>query len=193
MRSSGRCDLRHHKMELSELTCRALQPQDDIAALTALLHRAYKPLLDMGLRFWASHQSVDDTRQRIVGARCLVACQNGAIVGTILYYTPAIAGGSPWYDKPSVARFGQFAVDPERQGCGVGARLLAEVERQAQADGARELALDTSEKASHLVHYYRSKGYRFIEFVQWDIVNYRSVILSKLLAPARHTGGMSSS
>ena len=29
---------------------------------------------------------------------------------------------------------------------------------------------------------YTKRGYRFIEYSQWDIVNYRSVILSKRLS-----------
>jgi len=44
-----------------------------------------------------------------------------------------------------------------------------------------ELALNTSELATGLISMYMKKGYRFIEYVQWDDVNYQSVILSKAL------------
>ena len=47
--------------------------------------------------------------------------------------------------------------------------------------GASEIALDTSENAHHLLSYYENRGYRFVEYVQWDEVNYRSKTLSKRL------------
>ena len=50
----------------------------------------------------------------------------------------------------------------------MGAALLSEVERVAQAEGVRELALDTSEHATHLIAYYTKKGYRFVEHVRWS-------------------------
>jgi len=59
--------------------------------------------------------------------------------------------------------------------------LLSEVENRVRKAGAKELALDTSERAENLIEYYERKGFRFVEFVQWDRVNYRSVIMSKLL------------
>ncbi|MBW1796697.1 MAG: GNAT family N-acetyltransferase, partial [Deltaproteobacteria bacterium] len=46
-------------------------------------------------------------------------------------------------------------------------------------DGASELALDTAEQATHLINWYERLGYRFIEYVDWDVTNYRSVIMSK--------------
>jgi hypothetical protein len=58
------------------------------------------------------------------------------------------------------------------------------VEARARERGAVAIALDTSERAEHLIRWYESRGYSFVEYVQWDleIVNYRSVILSKPLA-----------
>jgi len=44
-----------------------------------------------------------------------------------------------------------------------------------------ELALDTAEGASHLIKYYSDKGYRFIEYINWEITNYRNVVLSEKL------------
>lgn len=43
------------------------------------------------------------------------------------------------------------------------------------------LALDTSEHAAHLITFYQSKGYAFVEHVQWPDVNYRSMIFAKTL------------
>jgi DNA-binding winged helix-turn-helix (wHTH) protein len=46
------------------------------------------------------------------------------------------------------------------------------------------MALDTSEHADHLISIYKNRGYRFVEHVRWESVNYRSVVLSKVLARA---------
>ena len=83
---------------------------------------------------------------------------------------------------------GQFAVEPSLQGAGVGSTLLGFVEALASVKGVRELALDTSEHAQHLIRYYASRGYRFVEFARWEEVNYRSVILAKTLADAEGAG-----
>lgn len=46
---------------------------------------------------------------------------------------------------------------------------------------AAMLALDTSEHAAHLIALYQSKGYAFVEHIQWRDVNYRSMIFAKRL------------
>ena len=43
---------------------RPLRPDDDMEALTGLIHRAYGALAARGLRYWATHQSVEDTIER---------------------------------------------------------------------------------------------------------------------------------
>lgn len=111
----------------------------------------------------------------------MVGLLDDRIVATITYYPTTNSGGTPWYERDDVAHFGQFAVEPELQGRGIGDLLMTTVERMAREDGAAELALDTAEGAIHLIDYYGRRGYRFIEFVQWNVTNYRSVILSKSL------------
>lgn len=44
------------------IVIRPLDPADSIAELTALLHRAYAPLLAQGLRYVATHQDETTTR-----------------------------------------------------------------------------------------------------------------------------------
>jgi GNAT superfamily N-acetyltransferase len=162
---------------------RPLEPSDSIAELTALLHRAYASLAEQGFRFWATQQSENDTRKRISDGHCYVAVMQGKIVGTITLRRRERTKGSPWYDRPDVASFGQFAVEPEFQRRGIGLALLNQVERRAREEGVVELALDTAEGASALIEMYSKLGYRFIEHVDWrPDTNYRSVILSKRLA-----------
>jgi hypothetical protein len=59
--------------------------------------------------------------------------------------------------------------------------LLEEAETWAREQGFAELAVDTAEQATHLIDYYKRRGYCFIETVQWPGKTYRSVVLSKEL------------
>jgi GNAT superfamily N-acetyltransferase len=161
---------------------RPLAETDSLEELTELLHLGYKRLADMGLRFVATYQDVETTRKRVGEGACWVAASGGRLVGTITLYDTTRASGCAWYERPEVACFGQFTVHPDMQGSGVGSAMMELVERLAREGGATELALDTAEPAEHLIRYYKNRGYRFIEYVQWDVTNYRSVILSKTLA-----------
>jgi GNAT superfamily N-acetyltransferase len=167
--------------EDTPIIIRPIEESDSIAELTDLLHRAYKRLADMGLRFYATHQTEEQTRERLEGSECFVGVADGRIVATIAYYNPARARGCTWYNRPDVAYFGQFAVDPSLQRRGIGERLMEIVEDRARRDGATELALDTAEPAKHLIAYYTARGFRLVDRTQWDMANYRSVIMSKAL------------
>jgi GNAT superfamily N-acetyltransferase len=135
----------------------------------------------MGFRYWATHQDESVTLKRLLEGHSLVVCAADRIVGTIAIYGPDQTHGWPWYDRPDVSKFGQFAVDPALQGHGIGSKLVGLAETLVSGMGARELALDTAEGATHLVALYTRLGYRFIEYAQWGMANYRSVILSKTL------------
>jgi ribosomal protein S18 acetylase RimI-like enzyme len=89
--------------------------------------------------------------------------------------------------RPDVALIGQLAVEPVYQGRGIATRLIRRAETRAEDDGAAELALDTAEPAQHLIDWYARLGFRFIEYAQWDVTNYRSVVMSKPL-PTRNIG-----
>jgi GNAT superfamily N-acetyltransferase len=167
-------------MTTATVTIRKWCESDSIAHLTDLLHRAYKPLADMGLHFVATHQSENTTRGRIRHG-CFVAELDGQVIGTIAYHPPGTNYGCIWYDRNDIAYFGQFAVEPALQRTGIGSQLIKHVEDFARLDGATELGFDTSEHATHLIEYYRKRGYRFVQHVTWDEVNYRSAVMSKRL------------
>ncbi|MCB8749076.1 GNAT family N-acetyltransferase [Rhodoferax sp. U2-2l] len=163
------------------ITIRLLKASDPISNLTVLLHRAYARLAQQGLRYMATHQTDEVTRERVEQGECFVAVADEALCGTILFKEVGRTGGCHWYDRDDVACFGQFAVEPKLQANGLGRRLIALAEARAAATGAREIALDTAESATHLVSWYMRLGYRFIEHAQWTHTNYRSVIMSKTL------------
>lgn len=164
-----------------KIVVRPLHSDDDMDALTDLLHRAYAALAVRGWHFVASYQSADVTIARCAKGDTFVAELDGRVIGTITLATTANTGGSPWLDRDDVASFGQFAVDPELQNLGIGNMLMQTVEERARTLALPELALDTCEYAEHLIRYYSARGYRFIEHVKWPEVNYRSVVMSKRL------------
>ena len=103
------------------------------------------------------------------------------IVGTITLKDAAHTRGSPLYNRPDVAAFGQYAVRPSHQKRGIGSTLLNLVEQRAKDKRVKTLGLDTAESAAHLIALYQANGYEIVEYVQWPNVNYRSVILAKPL------------
>ena len=155
--------------------------EDDIEALTNLLHRAYLPLAEQGFRYLATHQSPEVTRKRLEKGQGFIAWDRKTPVATITYYGPEVPEEGNWYQQPGVGVAGQFGVHPDFQSRGLGSFLLATVEQVAREQGVAELALDTSEGAAHLLAFYEQRGYRFLEYADWDVTNYQSVVLSKTL------------
>jgi GNAT superfamily N-acetyltransferase len=161
---------------------REWKPSDSLGELTHMLHAAYAELAAMGFNYTAVDQTEDVTRQRIEHGTCFVAESAGRLLGTVTYKPPGINSACAHYKAPFVATIGQFAVLPPFQGHGLGSKLLAAAEDLARNEGAAELALDTAEGAAHLMEWYQKRGYRFIEYAQWEGKTYRSVILSKSMS-----------
>lgn len=166
---------------------RPFHEDDAIPPITRLLHAAYAPLAAMDLRYTATHQNDGVTRSRLLRGLPWVAELDGEIVATVtLYPDPGPTSGCAWYDTAGVFSFGQFAVRPDLQGKGLGGKLIALMENEAVARGAKELALDTAEGASHLIRWYEKLGFRFIGYMDWSSTNYRSVVMSKTLSTTSH-------
>ncbi|GLO68082.1 GNAT family N-acetyltransferase [Oceanobacillus kimchii] len=155
--------------------------EDNIDELTYVLNSAYKQLDEMGFRYLATHQDSSITRKRILGAHCLVGLKNDEIISTITYSKPGNKKGSTWYETEGVGAVEQFGVLPSYQSIGLGAKMLSIIESMVKDEGVDELALDTAEGASHLRSFYTKRGYRMIEYVDWGVTNYRSVVMSKKL------------
>lgn len=154
---------------------------DDISALTSLLHLAYKPLLDSGMEYVAGRQDDATTTRRIGGGRLCWVIDQPCLLATATLSPPHLVHGCAWYDRDDVASVGQFAVHPEWQGRGLGALLMSQAEQAARALAAAEVAVDTSEHAHHLINWYERLGYRFVGHADWNVTNYRSVVLSKTI------------
>lgn len=163
------------------MTIRAYDSSDSISEITRLLHRAYAPLLNEGMRYVASYQDDEVTMDRLVSGCGFVAHLNDELVGTIAVYNSDPTSPCTWYREESVWHFGQFAIEPKHQGKGFGKLLMKHVEVYCKEHGATELALDTSVNAHRLINLYQKFGYRIVGTVNWDVTNYLSVVLSKTL------------
>lgn len=163
------------------IVIRDWQSTDNVAALTDLLHQAYGQLARAGFRYLATHQDEAMTRQRLQSGHPFVAILDERIVGTVTLYPPQADSPCVLYRQPGVFSFGQFGVRPDLQRGGIGRRLVAHLEAKARELGSTCLALDTAEGATHLVQWYERLGFRFVQHVQWDVTNYRSVVMSKSL------------
>ena len=156
--------------------------QDDVSQITEMLHRAYKTLKDMNLHFNATHQPPERTLYRLESGSSFVAVSGGHVVGTITVCPPTQkVPVETFLDRADVAHFEQFGVEPQCQAQGVGRKLLELAEEEARQMGASYIALDTAEPATHLIEMYESWGYRIVDVVDWDNVNYLSVIMAKKL------------
>lgn len=165
----------------SGLIVREVGPSDSIGELTRLLHRAYAPLARRGLRYLATHQDEDTTRRRIAGGYCIVAVLDSRLVGTVTLQPKEAPGPCAWYMRAGVAWCEQLAVEPSLHNRGIGTLLMELVEERALHTGAEEVALDTAEQAGVLIAWYQRLGYRLVGTADWEITNYRSVVLSKRL------------
>ncbi len=165
-----------------EVLIRMYEPLDSVSEISKLLHTSYKRLADMGFKYLATHQDDSETERRLKNGIAYVGTSHKKIIATItLYYNKSVLHNADWYKRKGVAHFGQFGILPEYQNKGLGKFMMEIVESKAKELGAVEIALDTAEGAVHLIKYYEKRGYRFVEYVNWKVTNYRSVIMSKKL------------
>jgi GNAT superfamily N-acetyltransferase len=162
-----------------KLEIRAYQELDSLSELTALLHRAYRVLLEMGFNYTATDQDEATTKRRLENGYGFVTRLEDQLIGTITLVSPKPQSSTAFYREHWF--FTQFAVEPVQQGTGVGGQMLEFIEREARARGATQLGLDTSEGAHHLIAYYKKRGYEVMDTVQWDGKTYRSVVMGKSL------------
>lgn len=152
-----------------------------VEPLTELLHEAYAPLAAQGMKYLATHQPPSTTLERLLDGESFLLFLEVDLIGTVTLNTDLASSPCEYYRKPGVVTFGQFAIHPAFQGRGFGAKIMDMLEARAKEIGATEMALDTSEHAHHLIKMYEKRGYRIVSHTQWDVTNYRSVIMSKVL------------
>ncbi|MDP2807511.1 MAG: GNAT family N-acetyltransferase [bacterium] len=129
--------------------------------------------------YLASRQSDLITQDRLTQGASFIAVKDTAIVGTITVYEPYQSSEVPLYRQKGVCHFGQYAVDPDLQGSGLGKRLYQTIEDHCKANNVKTLALDTAETDFELIALYQRWGFKVMDRVKWDVTNYHSVIMAK--------------
>jgi predicted N-acetyltransferase YhbS len=169
----------------SDLIIRRLEPQDDLSALTDLIHAAYAPHAAQGLRYWGTHQTVEDTAKRVQSGRAWVMLSGKQYVGTATLRPPQPDSPVALYRHPGVHSLAQFCICHSKKGAGLGRALHAHVLAAAQELGAQGIALDTARPAVALIRLYESWGYQVVGRCDWrPHTNYESVVMYKSLEVA---------
>ncbi len=158
---------------------RPYEATDSVEEITKLVNRAYAELAAMGFQYVGTWQTPEITLERIEGGICFLAVDGPTIIGTITVYEPNASDPCPVYRDASTFSFGQFGVDPDRRGEGVGRQLYLAAEEFALIRGARVVACDTAEGAIHLIALYRRWGFEIVGRQDWSSTNYVSVVMAK--------------
>lgn len=137
--------------------------------ITDLLHQAFAEHKAKGLHYSACDQSVDVTRKRAENGICLVALQDGELVGTGLVNFVQRHG-------TTIGCLSQLGILPEVKGHGIGTKLkIARIEicRQKKVDA---IYCDTSEKAKSVIRFNMQKGWQKVGLISSVNTNYYSVV-----------------
>ncbi|MBS1705662.1 MAG: GNAT family N-acetyltransferase [Armatimonadetes bacterium] len=158
----------------------------DLCELTKLLHRAYKRSKDAGLRYNATHQSVETTERRLMGGDSyIVRLQDGTVIGcATLDRAPDNPYGDYQLTQPT-AGLTQFCIEPKLKGREIGKYVVRNLERIAREQGYKVMALDTAEESTGLISYYRKLGFEVVGHVDYRPgTNYLSVVMAKSISQA---------
>lgn len=161
--------------------------KDMIPEITNFLHESYAPLKAQGLNYVAATQDESVTESRLSEGKAFLGFLDDELVATVSLLMHEHNVNSkysqqvPYFMQPHVAAFSQFAVKHHLKGQGLGQKMMAYIEAKARQLGAKELALDTSEKATDLIAFYKKRGYQIVAEHDWEFTNYKSLILSKNL------------
>jgi ribosomal protein S18 acetylase RimI-like enzyme len=151
---------------------RAAEP-DDVEAIAAIVDRAYGVYVErIGMR---PGPMDDDHGEQVRRGLVHVAEDGGGIAGLIV-----LVEGEGRLTIENVA------VDPARQGEGIGRRLLEFAEQAACVAGIETVALYTHEKMSENLALYARLGYMEDERRRQEVLGrvFERVFMSKRLGPA---------
>lgn len=158
---------------------RRINESDDLVRITGLIHAAYAPHAELGLKYWGTHQSVKDTEKRYSLGIGFIAEENGEYVGTATIRPPQQESKVELYRQQGVWSLSQFCISPSYKGKGYGKALHAYVATAAMEHGASVLALDTAEPAVGLIAMYQSWGYQIVGECDWrPHTNYTSLVMA---------------
>ncbi len=140
---------------------------DAVLALTLAAYDEYAAAFPPA--FWAAYRrNIVEQFDGSATAQRIVAVHEGALVGSVLLFPPAppanetTTGALPdegGMDAPAAPEVRLLAVAPAARGQGVGAALLGECVRRANATGAPALGLHSMEVMTVAIHMYERFGF----------------------------------
>ncbi|GAB2567111.1 GNAT family N-acetyltransferase [Dyella jejuensis] len=130
----------------------------DIAAIVALVESAYRG--EAGRRGWTTESDLLDGRRTDAESVAeLLGSPDSAVLLALVDDTMLACCHLQRHGDS--AYFGMFAVDPARQGGGLGRQVLAEAERFArEAWRCRAMHMKVIDLRSELIAWYERRGYR---------------------------------
>jgi ribosomal protein S18 acetylase RimI-like enzyme len=129
-----------------------IEDADAVHGIVRAAFEEYRGVLPVSVS--ALDESVEDVRKAISEGQVLVALVDGDAVGTVRYEV-----------KPDLLYVGRLAVLPTHRERGVGAALMAYVERLAPSLGRSRIQLATRQSIPGNILFYERLGYRVVERV----------------------------
>lgn len=143
---------------------------EDAPALAATYRRAYAENRRLGFPARAESATAETVREWIREHRVDVAAAEGAVVGGV-----RLAG------TEEGAKLSRLAVHPDRQGEGIGGRLLQRAEATAREWGCAVVRLTTPPEHPTLPAFYRAQGYEEVGPYPLEYRDYDEVVMEKRL------------
>jgi GNAT superfamily N-acetyltransferase len=132
--------------------------ESDIPALVALIESAYRG--DSSRRGWTTEADLLHGQRTDPEGVAEVVRGSGSRMLAALYGGDLVACCQLERRAEGIAYFGMFAVDPERQGGGLGRLVLAEAERVAAGEwGSGEMHMTVIRQREDLIAWYVRRGY----------------------------------
>lgn len=130
----------------------------DVDALVTLVRAAYRG--EGGRRGWTTEADLVDGG-RVTAEELAAAVDDPAGPVLVVEEEGRLVACGRLQRHGQTAGFGLFAVDPDRQGAGVGGWLLEQAERRAATGwGSRAVRIQVLEPRHELLAFYRRRGYR---------------------------------
>ena len=124
----------------------------------ALVQSAYRG--DSGRRGWTTESDLLDGQRTDAADVAALLARPGSMV-LLLEQDGRLRASCHLERQGEAAYFGMFAVDPARQGDGLGKRVLAEAERIARERwGCRAMHMTVIVQRAELIAWYQRRGYR---------------------------------
>lgn len=137
-----------------------IRPADDrdVEAIVALVQSAYRG--DASRAGWTTEADLLEGQRTDAAQVGEILARPGASILLAADDDGALLGCCHVEPRPDgVAYFGMFAVDPQRQGMGVGRRLIEEARAVAGGWGRREMRMTVIRQREDLLDWYRRLGF----------------------------------